>query len=49
MDSSREEVDVLRKELRDWQNSTITILKKYIIEDTGWTNSSWAVVNTCMY
>ena len=36
LDSSRGEVDELRRELRAWQNSTITILKKYLIEDTSW-------------
>lgn len=32
---SREEFDTLQKELHYWQNTTINILKKYLIDNEG--------------
>ena len=32
---SREEFDSLQKELNYWQNTTISILKKYLIDNEG--------------
>ena len=32
---SREEFDTLQKELNYWQNTTINLLKKYLIDNEG--------------
>ena len=32
---SREEFDTLQRELHYWQNTTINILKKYLIDNQG--------------
>ena len=32
---SREEFDILQKELYYWQNTTINLLKKYLIDNEG--------------
>ena len=34
-ESLQKEVTLLRSELNDWQNTTINILKKYLLENDG--------------
>ena len=35
LDKIKDEIDSMRKELDDWQNETLFILKKYLLQNSG--------------